>query len=115
MKTKQQELDDIKRLTSIKVSDICKRENINKENLYHSRTSIENIRLIKQELIKELKECIKEIEIEDKGLKYTYDIVKNDYTGEYRVFENNEEHFIARVIYCSHSKKDCLEYLKSIK
>ena len=48
-------------------------------------------------------------------IKFAYDIVKNDYKGEYVVFKNCEERFIAKGVFHSPSKKECLEYIKSIK
>lgn len=48
------------------------------------------------------------------NIKFTYDIVKNDYTGEYVVFKNCEERFIAKGVFHSPSKKECLEYIKNI-
>ena len=48
------------------------------------------------------------------NIKFNYEIVKNDYTGEYIVFKNCEERFIAKGIFHSPSKKECLEYIKSI-
>ena len=47
--------------------------------------------------------------------KFTYDIVKNDYTGEYVVFKNCEERFIAKGIFHSPSRKECVEWLKTYK
>lgn len=48
-------------------------------------------------------------------LKFTYDIVKNNYKGEYIVFKNCEERFIAKGIFHSSNRKECLEYIKTLK
>ena len=49
------------------------------------------------------------------GMKITYDIVKNDYTGEYIVFKTFNEFFNFRGVFHSPKRKDCVEYIKSIK
>ena len=47
--------------------------------------------------------------------KYTYDIVKNDYTGEYIVFKTLNECFNFKGVFHSKSRKECLEWLKEYK
>lgn len=47
--------------------------------------------------------------------KFTYDIVKNDYTGEYIVFKTLNECFNFKGVFHSPSRKECLEYIKNIK
>lgn len=49
-----------------------------------------------------------------KKIKYTYDVVFNKYKGEYVVFKNNEEHFIAIGIFSSPIRKECTEYIRKI-
>ena len=46
--------------------------------------------------------------------KITYDIVKNDYTGEYIVFKTLNKCFNFKGVFHSKSRKECLEYIKSI-
>ena len=46
--------------------------------------------------------------------KVKYDIVKNDYTGEYVVFKTFNECFNFKGVFHSKSRKECLEYIKSI-
>ena len=60
-KSKEKHLQDIKNITSIKVKDICKRLSIDEKNMYNLRTSEANIKLVKDTLIQELEECIKNI------------------------------------------------------
>lgn len=48
-------------------------------------------------------------------MKYTYDIVYNEYKKLYVVYKNNEEHFIAKGIFESPSRKECREYIKLLK
>lgn len=59
--SKEKHLQDIKNITAIKVKDICKRLSIDEKNMYNLRTSEANIKLVKDTLIQELEECIKNI------------------------------------------------------
>ena len=59
--SKEKHLQDIKNITAIKVKDICKRLSIDEKNMYNLRTSENNIKLVKDTLIQELEECIKNI------------------------------------------------------
>ena len=59
--SKEKHLQDIKNITAIKVKDICKRLSIDEKNMYKQRTSEANIKLVKDTLIQELEECIKNI------------------------------------------------------
>lgn len=59
--SKEKHLQDIKNITAIKVKDICKRLSIDEKNMYNLRTSETNIKLVKDTLIQELEECIKNI------------------------------------------------------
>lgn len=47
--------------------------------------------------------------------KFTYDIVKNDYTGEYVVFKTLNECFNFKGVFHSPSRKKCVEYIKKEK
>lgn len=62
---KEKDFNDIKKLNSINISSICKRLNINLQNLYNLKTSSKKIKLVKSEFIKELKQCIKDMEDEN--------------------------------------------------
>lgn len=46
---------------------------------------------------------------------FTYDIVKNDYTGYYVVFKTYKECMNFKGVFHSKSKKECLEWLKEYK
>ena len=59
---KEKYLDDIKRINSIKTKKICSQLNINEKNMYNLRTTKENIKKVRDELIKELSQVIKEVE-----------------------------------------------------
>lgn len=59
---KQKYFEDIKKINSINISYICKKLNINIQNLYNLKTSSKKIKLVKDELIYELKKCINEME-----------------------------------------------------
>lgn len=59
--SKEKHLQDIKNITAIKVKDICKRLSIDEKNMYNLKTSEANIKLVKDTLIQELEECIKNI------------------------------------------------------
>lgn len=59
--SKEKHLQDIKNITSIKVKEICKKLSIDEKNMYNLRTSEANIKLVKDTLIQELEECIKNI------------------------------------------------------
>ena len=59
---KAKDLENIKKITSITVKSICTRLRINEKNLYNLKTSEKNVRLVKNELIKELKDEIRKAE-----------------------------------------------------
>lgn len=45
---------------------------------------------------------------------FTYDIVKNEYTGYYVVFKTYKECFNFKGVFHSKSRKECVEYIKNI-
>lgn len=59
---KEKYLEDIKRINSIKTKSICSQLNINEKNMYNLRTTKENVKKVRDELIKELKQVIQEVE-----------------------------------------------------
>lgn len=60
--SKEKYLNDIKRLSSIKVKSICDELNINEKNVYRMLTSEKNIKLVRDKFIEDLKAVIEEIE-----------------------------------------------------
>lgn len=60
--SKEKYLNDIKRLSSIKVKPICDELNINEKNVYRMLTSEKNIKLVRDKFVEELKAVIEEIE-----------------------------------------------------
>lgn len=63
--SKEKDLQDIKKITSINVKNICKKVNVDEYNLYNLKASPIKIKLVKDTLINELKGCIGEIESGD--------------------------------------------------
>ena len=61
--TMQQDLDDIKRITSVTVKKICQELGINEKNMYNLRTTKSNVKKVKNKLINDLKGIINEIQI----------------------------------------------------
>ncbi len=49
------DLDFIKDFSKIKIAPICKKLNIDKSNLWAGKVSSEKVKLVKEEILKELK------------------------------------------------------------
>ncbi len=58
----KKDLEDIKKITSVTVKQVCKELRVNEKNMYNLRTTKENVKKVKFQLIKELKEIIQKIE-----------------------------------------------------
>lgn len=57
---KEKDLQFIKNYSKISISSICKQLNVDRSNLLKNRSSAEKIALVKNEIIKQIEEIIKE-------------------------------------------------------
>ena len=56
-----EDLEVIRKFNEITISGICKKLNINQHNVYNNKAKKEKMKMVREELIRQIKELLKEV------------------------------------------------------
>lgn len=84
--SKEKDLNDIKKISSIKVKTICDELNVDDCNLYKLKVSEEKTKLVKEEFVSRLKKCIEEIEKGQSKVDMLFELYKESSLGNSEKF-----------------------------